>query len=321
LRIARVAKENVEPKESIMTEEMDDNRGNPMVKAMLSDPYSNTYAIVNNNGDAITADEIESQTNIQIPPTLEEFIFEGYPDRIGKVLDGLNLTHNIFNFRLLPPITRSFKIICLAFNYKDQDTWLRFGKFPPKDPVIYMKARTSLIGAFEDITCPSFVKQLDYEGELALVIDKKCRDVEMNKALEYVGGYFVLNDISARDVQFIDKQYSRAKSFDTFGPCGPWIVTRDEIPDPNDLQLITKVNEVVRQRSSTSKLVLNIERIVNSLSNVMTLEAGDIISTGTPSGTALSMSSHLKYLQHGDIVEVEVEGIGKIRNKVKFVNK
>ena len=287
---------------------------------MLSDPYSDTYAIVNNNGDAITADEIESQTDIQIPPTLEEFIFEGYSNRIEKVLDGLNLTHNIFNFRLLPPITRSFKIICLAFNYKDQDTWLRFGKFPPKDPVIYMKARTSLAGAFEDIICPSFVKQLDYEGELAFVIDKKCRDVEMNKALEYVGGYFVLNDISARDVQFIDKQYSRAKSFDSFGPCGPWLVTRDDIPDPNDLQLITKVNEEVRQCSATSKLVLNIEKIVNSLSSVMTLEAGDIISTGTPSGTALSMSSHLKYLQHGDIVEVEVEGIGKIRNKVKFVN-
>ncbi len=320
MRIARVAKENLESEESAAAEDMYDSRGSPRLTAMLSDPYSDTYAIVNNNGDAITADEIESQTDIQIPPTLEEFIFEGYSNRIEKVLDGLNLTHNIFNFRLLPPITRSFKIICLAFNYKDQDTWLRFGKFPPKDPVIYMKARTSLAGAFEDIICPSFVKQLDYEGELAFVIDKKCRDVEMNKALEYVGGYFVLNDISARDVQFIDKQYSRAKSFDSFGPCGPWLVTRDDIPDPNDLQLITKVNEEVRQCSSTSKLVLNIEKIVNSLSSVMTLEAGDIISTGTPSGTALSMSSHLKYLQHGDIVEVEVEGIGKIRNKVKFVN-
>ncbi len=320
MRIARVAKENLESEESAAAEDIDNSRGSPRLTPMLSDPYSDTYAIVNNNGDAITADEIESQTDIQIPPTLEEFIFEGYSNRIQKVLDGLNLTHNIFNFRLLPPITRSFKIICLAFNYKDQDTWLRFGKFPPKDPVIYMKARTSLAGAFEDIICPSFVKQLDYEGELAFVIDKKCRDVEMNKALEYVGGYFVLNDISARDVQFIDKQYSRAKSFDSFGPCGPWLVTRDDIPDPNDLQLITKVNEEVRQCSSTSKLVLNIEKIVNSLSSVMTLEAGDIISTGTPGGTALSMSSHLKYLQHGDIVEVEVEGIGKIRNKVKFVN-
>ena len=142
----------------------------------------------------------------------------------------------------------------------------------------------------------------------------------MDEALKYVGGYFVLNDSSARDIQFIAKQYSRAKSFDSFGPCGPWIVTRDEIPDPNNLQLITRVNDEVRQSSSTSMLVLSIEKIVNSLSSAMTLEAGDIISTGTPSGTALSMSSHLKYLQHSDIVEVEVEGIGKIRNKVKYVN-
>ena len=320
MRIARVGKENVESKGSAAAEGMGEVGKSSRMTDMMSYPYSDTYAIVNNNGEAITAEEIKSQTNIQIPPTLEQFIFEGYSDRIEKFIDGLNLAHNIFNFRLLPPIIRSFKIICLAFNYKDQDTWLRFGRFPPKDPVIYMKARTSLIGAFEDITCPSSVKQLDYEGELAFVIDKKCRNVEMNKALEYVGGYFVFNDISARDVQFIDKQYSRAKSFDSFGPCGPWIVTRDDIPDPNDLQLTTKVNEEVRQSSSTSKLVLNIERIITSLSSVMTLEAGDIISTGTPGGTALSMSSHLKYLQHGDIVEVEIEGIGKIRNKVKFVN-
>ena len=320
MRIARVAKGSIESKESAVTEDIDVNRGSHKVTNKSSELYSDTYAIVNKNGDAITADEIESQTNIRIPPTLEDFIFEGYSDRIGKVLDRLDLTHKIFNFHLLPPITRSFKIICLAFNYKDQDTWLRFGKFPPKDPVIYMKARTSLTGAFDDIICPSSVKQLDYEGELALVIERKCRDVEINRALEYIGGYFVLNDISARDVQFIDKQYSRAKSFDSFGPCGPWIVTRNEIPDPNDLQLITKVNDEVRQCSSTSKLVLNIEKIVNSLSSVMTLEAGDIISTGTPTGTALSMSSHLKYLQHGDIVQVEVEGIGKISNKVKFLN-
>lgn len=320
MRIARIAKEHSASKKSSVATDMDDKRAGPSLMTILSDPFSDTYAIVNKKGGAITADEIESQTNIQIPPTLEEFIFEGYSERVGMVLDQLDFTHNIFNFHLLPPITRSFKIICLAFNYRDQDTWLRFGKFPPKDPVIYMKARTSLTGAFEDIICPSFVKQLDYEGELALVIDKRCKDVEMDEALECVGGYFVLNDISARDIQFIDKQYSRAKSFDSFGPCGPWIVTRDEIPDPNNLQLITRVNDEVRQSSSTSMLVLSIEKIVNSLSSVMTLEAGDIISTGTPSGTALSKSSHLKYLQHGDIVEVEVEGIGKIRNKVKFVN-
>jgi 2-keto-4-pentenoate hydratase/2-oxohepta-3-ene-1,7-dioic acid hydratase in catechol pathway len=314
LRIARIARKKG-AEEAAAAEAAASNRD----MNLLSDSYSDTYAVINNNGDAITADEIVSQANIQIPPTLEEFLFEGYADRISNILDRLDYAHNIFQFRLLPPIIRTFKIICLAFNYIDQDSWLRFGRNPPKNPVIYMKARTSLAGAYDDIICPSLVKQLDYEGELAFVIDRRCRNVEISNALEYVGGYFVLNDISARDIQFIDKQYSRAKSFDSFCPCGPWIVTRDEIRDPNDLRLVTKVNEEVRQSSSTSKLVLNIEKIIHSLSSVMTLEAGDIISTGTPSGTALSMSSHLKYLQHGDIIEVEVEGVGKIRNTVKFV--
>ncbi|MGH9987538.1 MAG: hypothetical protein ACRD8W_26645, partial [Nitrososphaeraceae archaeon] len=155
MRIARVAREDIESKESFAVKDMDSNRVNPrMTAAMISDSYSDTYAIVNNNGKAITADEIKYQTSIQVPPTLEEFMFEGYADRIGDVIDGLNFTHNIFHFRLLPPIIRSFKVICLAFNYKDQDSWLRFGRFPPKDPVIYMKARTSLTGAYEDIICP-----------------------------------------------------------------------------------------------------------------------------------------------------------------------
>jgi 2-keto-4-pentenoate hydratase/2-oxohepta-3-ene-1,7-dioic acid hydratase in catechol pathway len=133
-----------------------------------------------------------------------------------------------------------------------------------------------------------------------------------------VAGYFVINDVSARDVQFIDKQYTRAKGFDTFGPCGPWLTTKDEIADPCDLRLTTRVNGEVRQDSSTKNLVLKIDRIIHSLSKVMTLEPGDIISTGTPSGTVLSLSSHVKYLQHGDVVEVEIEKLGKIKNRVAF---
>ncbi|MFZ1876610.1 MAG: hypothetical protein WAU25_06225 [Nitrososphaeraceae archaeon] len=135
MRIARIAREDMEAKESFAVEETDSNRVNPGMTAMISDSYSDTYAIVNKKGDAITADEIKYQTSIQIPPTLEEFMFEGYADRIGDVLDGLSFTHNIFHFRLLPPIIRSYKVICLAFNYEDQDSWLRFGRFP-KDPVM-----------------------------------------------------------------------------------------------------------------------------------------------------------------------------------------
>jgi 2-keto-4-pentenoate hydratase/2-oxohepta-3-ene-1,7-dioic acid hydratase in catechol pathway len=280
-----------------------------------------TFAIVNENRKAITRDEIIDQTDLILPSEIEEFLFAGYVQQIkDHHLGRLSFSHEVNEFNFLPPIMKSFKIICLAFNYTDQGSWVRFGKNPPKEPIIYLKPRTSLIGAMDDIICPNFVEELDYEGELALAIGKKCRKANEDDAINYVAGYFVLNDVSARDVQFIDKQYSRAKGFDTFGPCGPWLTTTDEVSDPCNLHITTKVNGETRQDSSTKNLVLKVEKIIYSLSKVMTLEPGDIISTGTPSGTALSMSSGLKYLKHNDIVEVEIEKLGKIRNRVLFVN-
>lgn len=291
------------------------------VAKILAEKNKETFALVDPGGrHVVTKDEIEKQTGIHLPKSVEDFLFEGYVDKVKAHASKLSFNHEIQNFRLLSPITQSFKIICLAFNYSDQATWVRFGKSPPKDPVIYMKPRTSLAGPFDDIVCPKFVTQLDYEGELALVIGKKCRQVSESDALGYVAGYFIFDDVSARDIQFIDKQYTRAKSFDTFGPCGPWLTTPDEIPDPCNLRLVTRVNGETRQDSSTKNLVLKIDRIIHTLSKVMTLEPGDIISTGTPSGTVLSLSSHLKYLQHGDVVEVEVENLGKIRNRVVFTD-
>ena len=280
-----------------------------------------SFIIINREGKAVGRDEIVTQIGFVLPPDLEQFIFsKEYGQRVKDNLSKLSFTHEINEFRLLPPIMKSFKIICLAFNYADQPTWLRFGKNPPKEPVIYMKPRTSLIGPMDDILCPKFVKQLDYEGELALVIGKKCRKVTLEDALDYVAGYFILNDVSARDVQFTDKQYTRAKGFDTFGPCGPWLTTPDEIPDPSNLHITTKVNDEIRQDSSTKNLILKIDNIICNLSRVMTLEPGDIISSGTPTGTALSFSSDLKYLKHNDVVEVEIEKLGKITNRVLFVN-
>ena len=290
-----------------------------------------TFVVVNEKSKAITRDEIMNQTDLFLPSDIEQFVFEGSFQKIkDDYLHRLSFIHGINEFNLLPPIRKCFKIICLAFNYADQVMWVRFGKYPPKEPVIYLKPRTSLIGPTEDILCPKFVEELDYEGELALVIGKKCKKVDQivspsgllfyPDALNYIAGYFILNDVSARDIQFIDKQYSRAKGFDTFGPCGPWLTTTDEISDPNNLHITTKVNGETRQDSSTKNLVLKVEKIIYSLSKVMTLEPGDIISTGTPSGTALSMSSNLKYLKHNDIVEVEIEKLGKIRNRVLFVD-
>jgi len=276
-----------------------------------------TYALVGPEGGVAPHNEIEKQAGTKLPAALEDFVFGGYAQKIAGKID---YRHKPGEFRFLPPIKRTFKILCLSFNYTDQASWIRFGKSPPKDPVVSMKPRTSLCGAHDDIVCPKFVTQLDYEGELALVIGKKCRKVSEPDASGYVAGYFVINDVSARDIQFIDKQYARAKGFDTFGPCGPWLTTPDEVPDPCDLRLTTRVNGEVRQDSSTRNLVLKTDRIIYSLSNVMTLEPGDIISTGTPSGTALSLSSHEKYLQDGDVVEVEIEKLGRIRNRVVFTD-
>jgi 2-keto-4-pentenoate hydratase/2-oxohepta-3-ene-1,7-dioic acid hydratase in catechol pathway len=283
-----------------------------------------TFALVNNEDQnrLILRGEIQKQNRLALPDSLEDFVFGDYWQKISdRGLDKLSYSHSLNEFNILPPITRTFKIICLAFNYTDQASWVRFGKNPPTEPVIYLKPRTSLIGPFQTIICPRLVRQLDYEGELAFVIGKQCKNVAQEDALSYVAGYFIMNDISARDIQFVDKQYSRAKGFDTFGPCGPWLTTADEIPDPNNLQLTTRVNGEVRQNSSTKNLVLKVEKIIQKLSKVMTLEPGDIISTGTPSGTALSFSSHLNaYLRHEDIVEVEIEKLGKIKNPVAFVD-
>ncbi len=291
------------------------------VAKILTDKDEETFALVDPEGKLVaTKVEIEKQTGFHLPNTVEDFLFKGYSDQVQARAGKLSFSHDIRKYRLLSPITRPFKTICLAFNYSDQSTWVRFGKDVPKEPVIYMKSRTCLVGPYDDIVCPRFVTQLDYEGELAFAIGKNCKNVSESEALGHVAGYFVFDDVSARDIQFVDKQYTRAKSFDTFAPCGPWLTTPDEIPNPCDLRLITRLNGKVRQDSSTKNLVLKVGRIIHALSKVMTLEPGDIIATGTPTGTLLSLSSRLKFLQHGDVVEVEIENLGKIRNTVVFTD-
>jgi len=268
-----------------------------------------TYALVYNDS-MISREELETQLRTSLPDSIEEFLFGNYIATIktAKLTVGKNK-----QYKLLPPISKPSKIICLGYNYldhaKEQMT------IPPEEPVIFMKPRTTLIGAYDTIVCPKFVTKLDYEGELAFVINEDCKNVKQEDAMNYVLGYMVFNDVSARDIQFGDKQWTRGKSFDTFAPCGPWITTKDEINDPHNLQIVTKVNGEIRQSSSTKNMALKIERIVSSLSKVMTLEQGDIIATGTPSGVAAFMAQP-KFLKHGDIVEVEIEGLGRIRNEV-----
>ena len=275
-----------------------------------------TYAIISRNENKlISKSEIQEQTGIPLPPSVKEFMFNGWLEEVKHYDNELKYELKLEDVDLLTPLPNPSKIICLAFNYYDHAK--DAGLTPSDEPVIFMKPRTALNSPFSDVVCPSFVKRLDYEAEIAAIIGKNIKKVEEEEALESIFGYMVLHDVSARDIQFKDKQFTRGKSFDTFAPCGPWITTKDEISDPQNLTIITKVNGETRQNSSSLKMVLPIKRIVSSLSKIMTIEAGDIISTGTPAGVAMSMKEP-RYLKDGDIVEICIENLGVIRNRIVF---
>jgi 2-keto-4-pentenoate hydratase/2-oxohepta-3-ene-1,7-dioic acid hydratase in catechol pathway len=215
---------------------------------------------------------------------------------------------------LLAPIAFPPKIICLGLNYFDHAA--ETNSAVPDEPVIFMKPHTAIIGPNEKIVKPCFVHQLDYEGELAIVMGKRAKNISASEATEYVFGFTILNDISARDFQFKDGQWTRGKSFDTFAPTGPCVTTTDQLSDTGNLAIRTWVNEELRQNSTTHNMAFNVSEIVNHLSRVMTLEPCDIIATGTPAGVGFAMKPP-KYLQHGDVVRIEIEGIGTLENPVK----
>ena len=284
--------------------------------ARLLGPDMETYGFV--NGDSvITKEDITHQTGVPIPQRIKDFLFDGWYDEIKPMISNLKYTQKISNFNILAPIPNPSKIICLAFNYIDHAREQNL--VSPDEPAIILKPKTTLNGATSDIICPSFVSKLDYEIELALIIGKNCKNITEQEAKNVIFGYMILNDTSARDIQAKDKQFTRAKGFDTFAPCGPWITTVDEISDPQNLKMVTKVNGIVRQNSSTSNMFLKIPTIVSMLSQSMTLEKGDIISTGTPAGVMLNRPDAI-YLKDGDKIEMEIEGLGKLENTVKFVN-
>ncbi|MER3407793.1 MAG: 2-keto-4-pentenoate hydratase [Nitrososphaera sp.] len=275
-----------------------------------------TYALVSEDGKRlVTRQEIQEQTGIPVPPSIKDFMFKGWLDEVRKQQDRLQFAHKIEAVELLVPIPNPPKIVCLAFNYYDHAR--DAGLTPSDEPVIFLKPRTALNQPFKDIICPSFVTLLDYEAELAVVIGKDTKKVSEENALDCVFGYMVFHDVSARDIQFKDKQFTRGKGIDTFAPCGPWITTKDEVQDPQNLLITTRVNGEVRQNSPSSNMVLSIQRIISALSRTMTLEAGDIISTGTPAGVAMSMKEP-RYLKDGDVVEITIEKLGTIRNRVVF---
>ena len=269
------------------------------------------------DGRVATREEITYTTGVPLPLSIKDFLFDGWFEEIKKKSPKLSYNEKLSHYTLLAPISNPPKIICLAFNYIDHAEEQKMN--PSEDPVIVMKPRTTLTGTNSEICSPSFVEKLDYEVELALVIGKTCKNIDESQAMDAIFGYMIFNDVSARGIQFQDKQFTRAKGFDTFAPCGPWISTTDEIPNPQNLKMTTKINGELRQNSSTSKMFIKIPSIVSKLSKVMTLEKGDIISTGTPKGVVLN-NPDLEFLKNGDKIEMEIENLGKLENTVKFLD-
>lgn len=257
------------------------------------------------------------QSGETLPETVENFVIAG-ENAIQKAEKLMTKAESncfvpLTKVSLLAPIMFPPKIVCLGVNYRDHAA--ETGAEIPKEPILFMKPRTALIGPNEKIM-KSFVKHLDYEGELAIIIGEKAKNVSMDEAKEYIFGYTILNDISAREIQYGDKQWTRGKSFDTFAPIGPCIKTESQLKDISNLIIRTWVNNELRQNGTTRNMVFNVEQIIHRLSQVMTLEPCDIIATGTPAGVGVAMKPE-KWLKSGDIVTIEIEGIGVLQNTVE----
>lgn len=225
---------------------------------------------------------------------------------------GSPASHAVEAVKILAPLQNPSKIIAIGLNYMDHCREQNIE--PPKLPVIFTKFSTAIIGQGDTIRWdPALSSQVDYEVELAVVIGQTARHVSAADAFEYVAGYTVCNDVSARDLQFGDGQWVRGKSLDTFCPLGPWLVTKDEVPDPHNLRIRCTVNDRVLQDSTTAEMIFKIPTLIEFASRAFTLLPGDIITTGTPDGVGVFREPKI-FLKDGDVVTVEVEGLGQLTN-------
>lgn len=234
----------------------------------------------------------------------------------GDIFANYKITSHIVPITKLVAPLAPVNILALGINYKKHgdETAMSY----PDQPILFLKATTSVVGHEDNIILPAIGPTcVDYEAELAVIIGRQAKSIRPDEALDYVLGYTCANDVSARDWQF-DKQkgqWARGKSFDTFCPLGPWIVTKDEIPDPDNLKIRTLLNGNVVQDSNTSQMIFNVRKIISNLSQSMTLLPGTVILTGTPDGVGFTRQPPL-YLKEGDTVSVEIEKIGTLTNEV-----
>ncbi len=215
------------------------------------------------------------------------------------------------------PVPRPGKIICIGLNYRNHAR--ESGMAIPTSPIVFSKFSSCAIGANEAISLPEKSEQVDYEAELAFIVGRRAKNVSAAAAMNYVFGYTNFNDVSARDFQFADGQWTRGKSCDTFAPMGEFVATKDEINDPHNLQIQFRLNGETLQNSNTGELIFKIPELIEFLSASITLEPGDVVATGTPPGVGFARKPPI-FLKNGDIAEVEIEGLGILKNTISTDN-
>ncbi len=280
-----------------------------------------SYGVISKNA-VLSLPSLAKTFKKDIPQKLESFIAESEKtlDPIEQLLKNADshiikeVSKPLSQVSLLSPIPFPPKIICLGLNYFDHAAETKSDI--PDEPIIFMKPHTAITGPNQAVIKPQFVKELDYEGELCIVVGKTAKDISVGDAKKHVFGYTIFNDISARDYQFKDGQWTRGKSFDTFAPIGPCITAENQLTNTNNLSIRTWVNGELRQNGTTHNMVFDINKILYHLSRVMTLEPCDIIATGTPAGVGFAMKPK-QFLKHGDIVRIEIQGIGILENFIQ----
>jgi 2-keto-4-pentenoate hydratase/2-oxohepta-3-ene-1,7-dioic acid hydratase in catechol pathway len=258
-------------------------------------------------------------TDLTLPVSVRGLLAAG-PDALRAVADAVKSPRAVRvpadAAMLLPPVPDPGKVMCIGLNYRDHAR--ENNRAIPTEPVLFAKFSNTLIGAGAPIRLPKVAQKVDFEAELVVVLGKYGRDVAEADGMSYVAGYTVGHDVSARDWQFKgeEKQWTIGKTFDTFGPTGPHLVTADEVPDPHSLPVKLRLNGETMQDSNTKEFIFTVPQLIAYLSQVVTLEPGDLIFTGTPPGVGVARKPPV-FLKPGDVVEVEIDGIGLLRNPVE----
>jgi len=257
-------------------------------------------------------------TDTTLPLTMRELL-QGGPamlERVRAMTSDNSATHPLADVRLEAPVPNPSKFLAIGMNYKKHvQEAINAGMKVPDSQVWFNKQVSCVNGPYDPVHHPRVTDKLDYEAELGVVIGRRCRHVSVADAPSVVAGYLICNDVSVRDWQMRSPTMTLGKSFNTHGPIGPWIVTPDELGDPHALTMRMKVNGETRQEVSTGEMIYNIWDQIAYLSTVMTLEPGDVIATGTPSGVGVAMQPP-SFLKPGDVMRVEIDGIGHIENRV-----